>query len=218
MLQTFCLLSLLIAGPQANTPEKRSSDARATFIQAQQHLTARDYAAAERGFREVIKLDPQSAAAYSDLGVVYMGTNRVTSAIRSFEAAGKLAPSEIGIDLNLGLAYYRKHLFEQAIPHFKRVLIANPRNGQARYLEGLCYFALRDYKNAAETLAPLSAQEKDNLDFLFVEGISYGKLNQKAESQKAFDQMVRIGGAFRPDASAAGQILYRLLLQSTGPR
>ncbi|MGA8184295.1 MAG: tetratricopeptide repeat protein, partial [Terriglobia bacterium] len=36
--------------------------------------------------------------------------------------------------------------------------------------------------------------EKHNIEFLFIEGLAYGKLNQKAKSQKAFDEMVRVGG------------------------
>ena len=45
-----------------------------------------------------------------------------------------------------------------------------------------------------EALEPLSAQEENNLDFLFMQGISYGKLNKPEESKKAFDRMVKIGG------------------------
>jgi superkiller protein 3 len=86
------------------------------------------------------------------------------------------------------------HDFERAITHFNRVLAENPGNNQARYLAGLCYFAIRDYKHTVETLAPLPDKEKHNIDFLFMEGISYGKLDQKAESQKAFDELVRVGG------------------------
>ena len=36
--------------------------------------------------------------------------------------------------------------------------------------------------------------EQDNLDFLFVLGICYGKLNRQEESKKTFDQMLRVGG------------------------
>jgi tetratricopeptide (TPR) repeat protein len=196
MMRLICLIVLLNAVQQrppssVGTPP---SGVREKFAQAQQALVARDYAAAERAFCEVIKLDPLSAAAYSDLGVVYLRTNRTTSAIQSFEAAQKLAPNEIGIDLNLGLAYYRQRDFEHAIPHFSRVLAADPGNNQARYLAGLCYFATRDYEHTVEMLAPLPDKEKRSIDFLFMQGISYGKLNQKAESQKAFDELVRVGG------------------------
>jgi tetratricopeptide (TPR) repeat protein len=196
MVRLICILLLLNAVPQrpANSVGTQPSGVREKFAQAQQALVAKDFAAAERAFRDVIKLDPRSAAAYSNLGVVYLRTNRISSAIQSLKAAQKLAPDEIGIDLNLGLAYYRQRDFEHAIPHFNRVLAVNPGNDQARYLAGLCYFAIRDYKHTVEMLAPLSDKQEHNIDFLFMQGISYGKLNQKAKSEKAFDEMVRVGG------------------------
>src|SRR5256884_6639684 len=43
---------------------QRAPDPKALFERAAQALAARDYATAERGFREVLKLDPRSAAAY----------------------------------------------------------------------------------------------------------------------------------------------------------
>ncbi len=72
------LLVLLNAGPQrgANNARGQSPDVSVIFFKAQHALVAKDYPAAERGFLEVIKLDPRSAAAYSDLGVVYLRTQQ----------------------------------------------------------------------------------------------------------------------------------------------
>src|SRR6266699_2173204 len=53
---------------------------RAAFERAQQALMAQDYAGAERGFKEFLKLDPNSAAAYTNLGVVYMRTGKLEEA------------------------------------------------------------------------------------------------------------------------------------------
>jgi tetratricopeptide (TPR) repeat protein len=129
-----------------------SQDPRSIFENAQSALAAGNYKSAESGFREVLKLDPQSAAAYVNLGVVYMRTEKFDAAIKAFESAKKLAPSMVGIDLNLGLAYYRKKDFGQAIPHFAAVLAADTHNFQARYLKGMCHFALDEYEPTAETL------------------------------------------------------------------
>jgi len=51
-----------------------------------------------------------------------------------------------------------------------------------------------DYPRAVEVLEPLAAGEKDNVDFLFVQGISFGKMKREEQSRKAFDQMLRVGG------------------------
>src|ERR1017187_9392735 len=116
------LLTLFILRAPAQQPP--APDPRAIFERAQQALVRKDYAAAERGFREVLRLDPRSAAAYTDLGVVYMRTEKYDSAIRVLLEAKKLSPNLPGIDLNLGLAYYDKEEFPQAIAAFSHVLEA----------------------------------------------------------------------------------------------
>jgi len=58
----------------------------------------------------------------------------------------------------------------------------------------MSYFMEDEYQHALVTLEPLASGEQDNLDFLFVEGICYGKLKREKESEKAFDQLVRVGG------------------------
>ena len=176
-------------------PEQSASAAnpKAAFDQAARALAAHDYAAAERGFREVLKLDPRSGAAYTNLGVVYMRTNRLDSAISALQEAKKLAPNLVGIDLNLGLAYYNKDAFAQAMPHFDRVMAADAGNFQARYLLGMCHFLLDQYAPAVAALEPIRRAEPDDLDLLFVLGISYGKLKRAEDSRRAFEDMVRAG-------------------------
>lgn len=128
---------------QAQNPEE-------IFNQAQRALAAGNYAKAEEGFHAVLKLDPRSAAAYDNLGVVYMRQARWDRALQALTEAKRLAPQVAGIDLNLGLAYYHKLEFEKAIPPFARVLQANPDNSQARYLLGMSYFMQDAYALAAQ--------------------------------------------------------------------
>src|SRR5271157_3000832 len=102
----FCLFFLPPAQAQAPAGAQPANPA-AVFAQAQRALGAGDYAAAERGFRRVLELDPRSAAAYVNLGVTYLRSGKVDLAIKSFEAARKLAPQMSGIDLNLARAFSR---------------------------------------------------------------------------------------------------------------
>jgi len=81
-------------------------DPKSLFDEAQRALLAHDYPKAEHGFREFLRIDPQSVGAYSNLGVVYMRTGRYDQAIKALKQAKKLAPQMAGLDLNLGLAYY----------------------------------------------------------------------------------------------------------------
>jgi len=182
------------AAPSSPSSPPPSPDPASVFESAQRAFAAGDYKSAESGFQEVLKLDPNSAAAYINLGVVYMRTEKLDAAIEALETAKKLAPSMVGIDLNLGLAYYRKKDYSQAIPYFATVLSADPHSLQARYLKGMCHFAADDYAAVVETLEPIASDQQDDLGFLFALAISYGKLNREEDSKKTFAQLVRAGG------------------------
>jgi len=169
-------------------------DLRAAFERAQQALATKDYLAAERGFKDFLKLDPNSAAAYTNLGVIYMRTGKPEEAMRALETARKLDPNMVGIDLNLGLLYYRKEDFKHAVPYFERLVKAQPDNVQAHYLLGMSHFMLRDYAAAVADLEPIRDQEQDDLDFLYMLGIAYGQIKRNAESRQTFAMLVRAGG------------------------
>ena len=164
------------------------------FERAQQALAAKDYPTAESGFKEFLKLDPNSAAAYTNLGVVYLRTGRFPQAIRALETAKRLDPQMVGVDLNLGLAYYRMQDFRRAIPYFQRVLAANPDSVQAHYLLGMSHFMLKQYGPEVTALEPIRDQEQDDLDFLYMLAIAYGQLKRSNDSARTCEQLVRVGG------------------------
>lgn len=130
-------LGLPVAGArQAGTPP----NPQPIFEEARRALAAGDYPKAELAFPEVLAIDPRSAAAYTNLGVVYIRINKPDAAINSLESAKKLAPQVVGINLNLGLAYYKKNDFRNAIPNFGRVLASEPGSVQARLSQRLVTF------------------------------------------------------------------------------
>src|SRR6516164_4136117 len=129
-------------------PQQPEHDPRKLFEEAQHALLAHDYPRAEQGFRDVLRIDPQSVGGYANLGVVYMRTGRYDLAIEAIKKAKGLAPRMTGLDLNLGLAYYHKQDFAKAIPAFVRVLQSEPMHSQARYLLGVSYFMEGDYEHA----------------------------------------------------------------------
>lgn len=92
---------------------------------------------AEDDFRQILALDPQSGAAYANLGVVYMRRKQWTKALEMLRQAEHLLPEVAGIRLNIGLAYYRQYEFLLAIPPFESVVREQPDALQPRYLLGL---------------------------------------------------------------------------------
>src|SRR5262249_10818055 len=78
--------------------------AEEVFQRAAAALQAGNYAAAEAGFQEVLKLVPGHVGALGNLGVVYSRMNRLSDAEKVYQRALRLSPDDRGLLLNLGLA------------------------------------------------------------------------------------------------------------------
>src|SRR5690242_6291852 len=117
-------------------------DPKDVFERGQRALSAGKYADAERDFDRLLQMGVRSAPVYTNLGVAYLRAGNIEGAIRMLKEAKRLAPSTSGIDLDLGLAYYKRREFKQAAPYFAAVLSADPASIQAHYLEGICHFMM----------------------------------------------------------------------------
>ncbi|MEY2414364.1 MAG: hypothetical protein QOD84_2970, partial [Acidobacteriaceae bacterium] len=180
-----------VASGSAN--EGRTSDPRELFQAGEAALKSGDLEKAEKCFQGVLAIDPRSAGAFANLGVVYMRRRQWPAALEALNKAKKLAPQVAGIRLNIGLVYYRQNNFSAAVEPFTSVVRDVPASLQARYLLGLCYFFTQRYAEAAAELEPLWPQESDQLNYLYVLGIAADEAHQAELSQRALAKLVAIG-------------------------
>jgi len=176
-----------------STASAATGDPAEIFRAGQEALNHEQLDAAERDFRAVLVADPQSGAAYANLGVVYMRRKQWTRALETLRQAERLLPQVPGIRLNIGLAYYRQSEFLKAIPSFESVVHDQPDAVQPRHLLGLCYFFVERWKDAAEMLEPLWAQESGQLSYLYVLSIAAHRAGERQLDEKATAQLVKAG-------------------------
>jgi tetratricopeptide (TPR) repeat protein len=148
---------------------------------------------AERDFRQVLQMDPQSGAATANLGVVYMRRKQWDKALAELEKAEKLMPAVAGIRLNIALAYFRQSEFLKATPVLESVLRDQPDAVQPRYLLGLCYFFAERWADATKTLEPLWAQESGQLPYLYVLSNAAHRSGQSEVDDRAAAQLLKVG-------------------------
>ncbi len=183
----------LATGAAGQEAAPAARDPAALFREAKQAMQDGQLEVAERDFRRVIALDPRSAPAHTNLGVVLMRQKRWSEARMELQRAQTLTPAEPGIALNLGLVSYRSNDFAGAIGPFQTALRLAPESKQARYLLGLCYFFTNRYREAAEMLAPLWESESQHLSYLYVVSIAAAKAPNPELEKRAFDQMLKVG-------------------------
>lgn len=163
------------------------------FQAGQNALSSNRLDEAERDFRHVLAIDPNSGAAYANLGVVYMRRKQWTKALENLRKAEHLMPQVPGIRLNIGLAYYRQNEFLKAIPPFESVVRDEPDALQPRYLLGLCYFFAERWADAADTLNPLWSSESTQPSYLYVLSIAAHRAGKKDLDDRATTQLIKTG-------------------------
>ena len=170
-------------------PAAQVESAPVLFARGMQALQAGQLPEAERCFVQVTKQDPASAAAFVNLGVVFMREKRWPEALRALKEAESMSPDLPGIHLNLGLVYYRSGDFGKAVPEFRLA-----HGAQAEYLLGLSCFFSDQYGCATEALEPLWESHTSDLTYLYVLGSAAGRSKQESLETKAFEQMAVAGG------------------------
>jgi len=188
------LLSLgSVAQTERPTTPTHKSSVQQLFESGEKELAAGDLDKAEQDFSKVTTLDPKSAGAYANLGVIYMRREQWERARTFLKKAERLAPQVAGIRLNIGLTYYREAKYAAAIAPFASVVKEHPDSAQARYLLGLCYFFTSRWPEAADTLEALWGQQSLNLTYLYVLDIAAHKAGRTELDQRAAARMVEIG-------------------------
>jgi tetratricopeptide (TPR) repeat protein len=186
------------AFPAAQSTEAPQSvsrdDPRVEFTSGQHALRDGDLDAAEKAFRRVLTVDPRSAAAYANLGVIAMRRKEWDHALELLKKAELLDPKMAGIRLNMGIAEFRRANYGAAIVPLGSVLHDQPDSSQARYLLGLCQVFTERYPDALATLQPLWTERSGDVMYLYVLGIAAHNAGNDALDQQALSRMIEVGG------------------------
>lgn len=171
----------------------RAADPAQIFARGQLALQNGKLDDAEEAFREVLQIDPQSGAAYTNLGVVYMRRKQWAKAVSTLQKAERLMPQAAGVRLNIGLAYFRQNEYLKAIPPLESVVREQPDAVQPRYLLGLCYFFAERWGDAAATLEPLWPQESAHFPYLYVLSNAANRAGLEKLDTRAAEELLKVG-------------------------
>lgn len=111
------------------------------------HLLGR-YPEALATFNEVLKRNPNQAAALSHRGAVYLTLEEPDKALADFDGACKLSPPQSKAFTGRGIANYQLGHYELAVKDLTAAVKLAPKNGNAYLHRGLCHSALKQWAAA----------------------------------------------------------------------
>ncbi|HWR82341.1 MAG TPA: FG-GAP-like repeat-containing protein [Candidatus Deferrimicrobium sp.] len=101
-------------------------------------------------YGECIKLAPNSAGDWANLGLAYYKAGNFDSAVTAAEGAGRLDEKVLQSYYTLGLIYKKLNKFSEAVGQFEKVLQFDPADDAAYYQLGLMYKKLGQGDDAME--------------------------------------------------------------------
>ena len=179
----FLVVPLLALGLAA-APEDAG---RKTFEDAARALRSNDLSSAERGFQQVLRLQPGHLGALGNLGVVYSRMGRYADAVGVYSRALKAAPADPLLNLNLALAYMKQEEYASAKPHLQRVLEKQPSNAQARELMATAELFTGNAAGATEMLEALRSQGSPSVFYLL--SIAYLRQNRRDDAMQSVGRL-----------------------------
>lgn len=134
------------------------------------------------------------SALHNRLGLVQAARQNLAGAAVEFRLAKRWNPQQVGLDYNLGLAYFRAQLYKEALAPLDSELKANPTNIQARWLLGLSYFNTGAYSKAAELLHDVLSAGSTNVELCYALASSLIREGKLEAAERAIEQMAVLTG------------------------
>lgn len=116
----------------------------AIFNRARVYQEMEMYAKALKDYEKAIKLNPNLAQAFNNMGVIRLRTARYEEAIAQFDKALTKIPGDPQVLYNRAIALENRDRYEQAIADYTQALMITPTFPQALHNRGVLYLRLND--------------------------------------------------------------------------
>jgi tetratricopeptide (TPR) repeat protein len=142
-----------------------------------------DFAAAAAKYESLLQYAPRLAAAYNNLGSLYLRQREYQKAAAVLEKGLKIDPKMSSASALLGISLYEMGDYAAARPRFESALRANPKDDNAELFLANDLLKLGDFNAAATHLHQLSLRQPRNQEVWYLLGKAYMALSEQALSK-----------------------------------
>jgi tetratricopeptide (TPR) repeat protein len=100
-------------------------------IAAQFYLKEKNYVKAVSYYKKIVELEPKKAGSYASLGYAYAASEDWDMAIKNYRIALRYDRDDDDVYSNLGEAYERKGMYQEALKAFTNAYALNPESAKA---------------------------------------------------------------------------------------
>ena len=135
---------------------------------------------------------------HANLAMVYENTGQLGEAIRHYKEAltslnwEKGVPSQLSVHRGLAVAYWKKHRYTDAEPHYKVVIENDARDVQVIYRLGLISLIKEDYLEAVSLFKEVIAIEATHVRAYGALGVAYQEIGNIPEAIGVFERVLEL--------------------------
>src|SRR5262249_11880672 len=161
-------------------------------------------------YREALRLKPDYAWAYNEIGLAQYRAGRLDEAVTAYRQALLFLPKDAVIHDNLGQAYFRRRQLDEAAAAFRKAVELDPHFASAQWRLGV---ALRNAGHFAEAADAFRRGDKPNGRGAAAPAPELAQCERLAALERKLD--IIASGAARP-AGAAEQVDFAFLCYYKG--
>lgn len=137
---------------------------------AQEALKKGDFKEAQEAYQEIVKRDPHSAEAYSNLGLALYMQTEYSGAISALRTALGFNPNLVKAEILLALSYFHVSDFRNTIPLLEKVYVVKRDDPIVVQYLGLAYLNVHEDEKALAMLDRWVKIEPNSPDALYYKG------------------------------------------------
>jgi Flp pilus assembly protein TadD len=198
-LVAFARLVLVLAGTvcAAQAPSAEGHANKATGLVQEGNLKE-----AESELRSAVDLAPNDASFLTSLGTVLAMQRKFEESTGVFKQALKITPNDVTVRRYLAANLWQLHRYSEARQNLEIILKKKPDDKPARLLLGMVSENVKDYEKAAQMLASVPEQVRQQPESIAALARSYYHLGRTVAAQATLSELARFSG--RPDVILLG--------------
>lgn len=166
-LSSTLIIWVAVMGWVASFELAQQSEASVLFEQARAYEREQNYAAAEAVYQKVLAAHPDDPEALKRLGILEQTELKFNDSIELFKRVLREHPNYLQVNFFLGLSYYGRHDFKNAVMSFQDELKTPAPHPATRYYLALALEAVGRIEEAIIQLDQVAAQNPNKANVLY---------------------------------------------------
>jgi tetratricopeptide (TPR) repeat protein len=155
------------------------------------HATLSQLDEALAAYQTVLKIKPDKAAAYTNIGVVYYQSGKFDDAVQQMQKALEIDPSDAETHYMLGATYVQQQKLDEAEKAFNKAIELKPDLAAAYTGLGNVQLARKSFAEAVTTLQKATTLQPNQAEAWLALGQAYAAQGNKTEASTALNQCLQ---------------------------